>query len=177
MTERETVERAREDARGGKSRSTQAGEFVREEIHHVREGDGCPQKRGATRGLSPSALQTNAFRFAPTRSKCPARLGDEGRQNQGKKQSKPSSAKNRASPPGAYPEDRRRCMKLEACAVALIFAGFALASEHSQPATTVAGRRLGNKHQLNYAEAGGPGRGRPCRPDPCVPERVYRAIQ
>lgn len=38
MPERETVERAREDAREGKSPSTQAGEFVREEMHHVREG-------------------------------------------------------------------------------------------------------------------------------------------
>ncbi len=38
MPERETVERAREDAREGKSPSTQAGEFVREEIRHVREG-------------------------------------------------------------------------------------------------------------------------------------------
>ena len=38
MPERETLERAREDAREGKSPSTQAGEFIREEIHHVREG-------------------------------------------------------------------------------------------------------------------------------------------
>jgi hypothetical protein len=38
MPERETVERAREDAREGKSPSTQAGEFVREEMHHIREG-------------------------------------------------------------------------------------------------------------------------------------------
>ena len=38
MPEEETVERAREDAREGKSPSTQAGEFVREEMHHVREG-------------------------------------------------------------------------------------------------------------------------------------------
>jgi hypothetical protein len=38
MPDKETVERAREDAREGKSPSTQAGEFVREEIHHVREG-------------------------------------------------------------------------------------------------------------------------------------------
>lgn len=34
----ETRARAREDERQGKSPSTQAGEFVREEIHHVREG-------------------------------------------------------------------------------------------------------------------------------------------
>src|SRR5579864_2368633 len=38
MPEKETLERAHEDAREGKSPSTQAGEFVREEIHHVREG-------------------------------------------------------------------------------------------------------------------------------------------
>ena len=38
MPEKQTLERAQEDAREGKSPSTQAGEFVREEIHHVREG-------------------------------------------------------------------------------------------------------------------------------------------
>jgi Family of unknown function (DUF6496) len=38
MPERETLERVEEDKREGKSPSTQAGEFVREEIHHVREG-------------------------------------------------------------------------------------------------------------------------------------------
>ena len=38
MPEQETLERAREDAAEGKSPFTQAGEFVREEIHHVREG-------------------------------------------------------------------------------------------------------------------------------------------
>src|ERR1700756_4643019 len=38
MPEKETLDRAREDAREGKSSSTQAGEFVREEMHHIREG-------------------------------------------------------------------------------------------------------------------------------------------
>ena len=38
MPEQATIERAREDKREGKSPTTQAGEFVREEIHHVREG-------------------------------------------------------------------------------------------------------------------------------------------
>ena len=38
MPEKQTVDRAREDARRGKSPSTQAGEFVREEMEHVREG-------------------------------------------------------------------------------------------------------------------------------------------
>jgi hypothetical protein len=38
MPDKETIERAQEDAREGKSPSTQAGEFVREEMDHIREG-------------------------------------------------------------------------------------------------------------------------------------------
>src|SRR5918996_2058164 len=38
MPEKATVERARRDKRAGKAPTTQAGEFVREEIHHVRQG-------------------------------------------------------------------------------------------------------------------------------------------
>src|ERR671931_2330038 len=38
MPEKEIIERARQDAREGKAPSTQAGEFVREEMHHIREG-------------------------------------------------------------------------------------------------------------------------------------------
>ncbi|MGA9528994.1 MAG: DNA-binding protein [Terriglobales bacterium] len=38
MPDEETIERVHEDQREGKSPSTQAGEFVREEIHHIREG-------------------------------------------------------------------------------------------------------------------------------------------
>jgi Family of unknown function (DUF6496) len=39
MPNRETVMKARRDAKEGKAPSTQAGEFVREEIEHVREGE------------------------------------------------------------------------------------------------------------------------------------------
>jgi hypothetical protein len=38
MPERRTIERARKDAQEGKAPSTQAGEFVREEMDHIREG-------------------------------------------------------------------------------------------------------------------------------------------
>jgi hypothetical protein len=38
MPEKKTVERAKEDLRRGKSPTTAAGEFVHEEIEHVREG-------------------------------------------------------------------------------------------------------------------------------------------
>lgn len=38
MPEKATIERARRDKREGKAPSTQAGEFVKEEIDHIREG-------------------------------------------------------------------------------------------------------------------------------------------
>ncbi|HEX3093131.1 MAG TPA: transcription elongation factor [Candidatus Angelobacter sp.] len=57
MPEQETLERAKQDKREGKSPSTQAGEFVREEIHHIREG-----KHGAA-----SAKQAVAIGFSKAR--------------------------------------------------------------------------------------------------------------
>ena len=38
MPEEKTLERARRDKRAGKAASTQAGEFVREEMDHIRQG-------------------------------------------------------------------------------------------------------------------------------------------
>ena len=38
MPEKETIERAQRDKREGKAPTTQAGEFIREEMHHIREG-------------------------------------------------------------------------------------------------------------------------------------------
>jgi hypothetical protein len=38
MPERETIKRAKRDLRRGKSASTAGGEFVREEMHHIRAG-------------------------------------------------------------------------------------------------------------------------------------------
>lgn len=45
MTSKSTVQRAKADLRAGKRPSTAAGEFVREEIEHIREG-----KHGASTG-------------------------------------------------------------------------------------------------------------------------------
>ena len=38
MPENKTIERAKEEKREGKAPTTQAGEFVREEMEHIREG-------------------------------------------------------------------------------------------------------------------------------------------
>src|SRR5216683_2939241 len=39
MPEKKTIARARKDKKEGKAPSTQAGEFVREEMEHIREGE------------------------------------------------------------------------------------------------------------------------------------------
>src|SRR3982750_3811604 len=59
MPEQETIERAQEDAREGKSPSTQAGEFVREEMHHIREG-----KHGAASTKQAIAIGLSKARHA-----------------------------------------------------------------------------------------------------------------
>jgi hypothetical protein len=66
MPEKETIERAREDAREGKSPSTQAGEFVREEIHHIREG-----KHGARSTQQAIAIGLSKARRAGVKLKTP----------------------------------------------------------------------------------------------------------
>ena len=38
MPEKATLQRARRDRREGKSASTQAGEFVKQEMDHIRQG-------------------------------------------------------------------------------------------------------------------------------------------
>jgi hypothetical protein len=66
MPEKETIERAREDAREGKSASTQAGEFIREEMHHVREG-----KHGAASPRQAIAIGLSKARRAGVKLQAP----------------------------------------------------------------------------------------------------------
>ena len=66
MPEKETMERAAKDKREGKAASTQAGEFVREEIHHVREG-----KHGARSTKQAIAIGLSKARRAGVKLKPP----------------------------------------------------------------------------------------------------------
>ena len=68
MPDAETIERAREDAREGKSPSTQAGEFVREEMHHIREG-----KHGARSTKQAIAIGLSKARRAGVKLRPPKR--------------------------------------------------------------------------------------------------------
>jgi hypothetical protein len=66
MPEKRTIERARRDAQEGKSPSTQAGEFVREEIHHVRQG-----KHGARSAKQAIAIGLSKARRAGVELQAP----------------------------------------------------------------------------------------------------------
>jgi Family of unknown function (DUF6496) len=68
MPEKQTIERAERDEREGKSPTTQAGEFVREEIHHVREG-----KHGARSAKQAIAIGLSKARRAGVKLPPPKR--------------------------------------------------------------------------------------------------------
>ena len=68
MPEQETLRRAHEDEREGKAPSTQAGEFVREEMHHIREG-----KHGARSPQQAIAIGLSKARRAGVKLPPPAR--------------------------------------------------------------------------------------------------------
>jgi hypothetical protein len=68
MPEKQTVEAAERDREEGKAPSTQAGEFVKEEIHHVREG-----KHGARSSKQAIAIGLSKARRAGVKLPAPKR--------------------------------------------------------------------------------------------------------
>jgi hypothetical protein len=100
MPEEETLERAREDVREGKSPSTQAGEFVREEIEHIREG-----KHGARSTKQAIAIGLSKARRAGVKLRPPAKgtsartrkqAARDSRKGRSSKRRKPSARRSRA---------------------------------------------------------------------------------
>jgi hypothetical protein len=66
MPEKETIEKAKADERQGKSPSSQAGEFVHEEIEHIRKG-----KHGARSAKQAIAIGLSKARRAGVKLKPP----------------------------------------------------------------------------------------------------------
>ena len=97
MPDQETLERAREDAREGKSPSTQAGEFVREEMHHIREGKhgAASTKQAIAIGLS-KARRAGVPLAPPKRAS--ARTREQAKRDLAKsrRRTKPSPKRSRA---------------------------------------------------------------------------------
>ena len=88
MPEKQTIERAKKAKRKGKSPSTQSGEFVREEMHHVREG-----KHGARSAKQAIAIGLSKARRAGVKLR-PPRTGQ-------------ASARTRKSAASAYRKGQR----------------------------------------------------------------------
>ena len=65
MPDQETIKRARQDARQGKSPSTQAGEFVREEFHHIREGKHGARSASQAIAIGLSKARRSGVKLAP----------------------------------------------------------------------------------------------------------------
>jgi hypothetical protein len=99
MPERETVRRARKDAAEGKAPTTQAGEFVREEIEHIRKG-----KHGARSAKQAIAIGLSKARRAgvklpppdPSRTSKSTRRKAQRDTEAAKHSHKPSSKRSKA---------------------------------------------------------------------------------
>jgi len=111
MPDKETLERAREDAREGKSPSTQAGEFVREEMDHIREG-----KHGAASTKQAIAIGLSKARRAgiklppPGKGKVSTKTRSQAERDSEKGRShsrrKPSAKRSRATTQALKKEGR-----------------------------------------------------------------------
>jgi hypothetical protein len=97
MPEKATIERARRDKRQGKAPSTQAGEFVREEIHHVRDGKHGARsaKQAIAIGLS-KARRAGVKLGAPKNASAATKRSARPASKAGRKHAKPSARRSRA---------------------------------------------------------------------------------
>src|SRR2546429_123596 len=102
MPEKETIERAREDAQEGKAPTTQAGEFVREEIHHVREG-----KHGARSPQQAIAIGLSKARRAGVKLPPPPK-GTASARKTAKGKSHRTTRRPSTRPPHATPRAQKR---------------------------------------------------------------------
>src|SRR5271170_8436419 len=94
MPEKEAVDRAKEDLKEGKSPSTAAGEFVHEEIEHVREG-----KHGARSAKQAIAIGLSKARRAGVKLPPPrADQASSATRRKAKRDVEVGAARKRAAP-------------------------------------------------------------------------------
>ena len=108
MPEKATIARARRAKRQGKAPSTQAGEFVREEIHHVREGKHGARsaKQAIAIGLS-KARRAGVHLAAPRNAKASTKRSAKSATSAAKRQAHPSRRRASASKRVLKRESRR----------------------------------------------------------------------
>jgi hypothetical protein len=108
MPEKATIARARRAKRQGKTPSTQAGEFVREEIHHVREGKHGARsaKQAIAIGLS-KARRAGVRLPAPKNAKASTKRSAKSASSAARRHARPSRRRARASSRALKRESRR----------------------------------------------------------------------
>jgi hypothetical protein len=99
MPEKQTIERAREDRREGKAPTTQAGEFVKEEIHHIRQG-----KHGARSAKQAIAIGLSKARRAGVDLPPPGK-GEASEKT--RKSAERAYARGHGAPPRSTPSAKR----------------------------------------------------------------------
>jgi hypothetical protein len=107
MPEKKTLERARKAKREGKAPTTQAGEFVREEIEHVREG-----KHGARSAKQAIAIGLSKARRAGVKLK-PPRKGSKKTRASAKRAYKAGQSAKRKHPSRRRSRATLRALKRE----------------------------------------------------------------
>jgi hypothetical protein len=121
MPDRKTLRRAQRDKREGKSPSTQAGEFVREEFEHIREG-----KHGARSPQQAIAIGLSKARRAGIELKPPSAENAAARtrhkaerdyeRGHGRRAARGTSARRRAATSRALEREPRRAASPRAIA-------------------------------------------------------------
>src|SRR5438552_9435855 len=102
MPEEETLERAKEDKRQGKAASTQAGEFVKEEIDHIREGKHGARSTKQAIAIGLSKARRAGVKLAPpkkgtTSEKTRRQAERDTSKGAGASKKKPSAKRSRAT--------------------------------------------------------------------------------
>jgi hypothetical protein len=137
MPEKKTRERAQRAKRQGKSASTQAGEYVREEIHHVREG-----KHGARSSKQAIAIGLSKARRAGVKVGRPKRGSQatkrKAAQDAKRGSSSPSRKRSRATTKALRREGRSAASKRSLSRQASSAARRRTASERSAAARKAA---------------------------------------
>ena len=95
MPDKETIQRARRDKAQGKAPSTQAGEFVREEIEHIREGKHGARSTKQAIAIGLSKARRSGVKLAPPKKADPE-TREHARRDLQRAHTKPSPKRARA---------------------------------------------------------------------------------
>jgi hypothetical protein len=111
MPEKEVVDRAKEDLKEGKSPSTAAGEFVHEEIEHVKQGKHGARSPEQAIAIGLSKARRAGIHLAPPKSGKTSKATRESAQRdfskgQSATKKKPSATRSRASEKALKKEPR-----------------------------------------------------------------------